>query len=52
MYDAKNNDKDRKGSVSYTLGDRKYFGQNLNSMFEAGKGYYGNVHHNIFSRFK
>lgn len=53
MLNLKNNeDKTIKGSVSHTLGDRKYFGTSTGNIFEKNNGYYGNVHQNIFGKFK
>jgi hypothetical protein len=53
VYDAKNDqNRSRKGSISYTIGDRKYFGGNIDNIFNKGKGFYCNVHHRIFDKFK
>lgn len=53
MYDAKNDEnRDRKGSISYTLGDRRYFGVSSYNLFDSPKGYYANVHMNIIRKSK
>lgn len=51
MYNSKlENSKVRNGSISYMLGDRKYFGNNMEQILDGKKGYYGNVHLHIFGK--
>lgn len=53
MYDAKSdNNRDRKGSISYIIGERKYFGLSGDNLFNSSKGFYANVHMNIFRKSK
>lgn len=53
MYNAKQlKDNDRKGSISYTLGDRKYFGAGVENIYDKGVGFYCNVYQSIFGKFK
>jgi hypothetical protein len=53
MYNAKlNPNRDIKGSISYTLGERKYFGSSIEGITGKGTGYYGNVYQSIFPKNK
>ncbi|KMT21730.1 hypothetical protein [Clostridium cylindrosporum] len=54
MYDAKNttDDNSRKGSLRSDISDRQYFNIGLDHVYFKGHGFYGNIHHNIFKKFK
>jgi hypothetical protein len=53
MYNAKSDEsRDRKGSISYTLGDKGYFGSGSRNIFNKNASYYGNTHLNIFKKSK
>ncbi|TDT61523.1 hypothetical protein [Fonticella tunisiensis] len=53
MYNSKSeNGKDKAGSISYILGERKYFGPTVNNIFDGKWGYYSNVYNSIFGKLK
>lgn len=53
MYDAKKTDENnRKGSLRSDISDRQYFNIGIDHVYFRGQGFYGNVHHNIFKKFK
>lgn len=53
MYDAKNNQEDnQKGNLRSDISDRQYFNIGIDHVYFKGHGFYGNVHHNIFKKFK
>lgn len=54
MYDAKNSEQDnsKKGYLRSDISDRQYFNIGIDHVYFKGHGFYGNVHHNVFKKFK
>lgn len=45
-------DKDIKGCISCYTGDRKYYGEQIDSLINKNKSYYSNAQYYILNQFK
>lgn len=54
MYNAKdpNETNSKKNSFRSDISDRQYFNIGIDHVYFKGHGYYGNVHQNVFKKFK